>query len=114
MLQAAGTAYSAGGWATAERVCRRALAERRDYFEALNPRGIIEEEAAPEVDVRQNRHGGAAVRSRQKSRLYARPIPGPRPSGRLAPSKIVPDDFVPAVTKLMSAEIASCNFGQSN
>jgi hypothetical protein len=33
-------------------------------------------------------------------------------SGRLAPSKIAPDDFVPAATKLMSAEIASCDFGQ--
>jgi hypothetical protein len=28
------------------------------------------------------------------------------PFGPAAPSKIVPDDFVPAATKLMSAEIA--------
>ena len=41
MLQAAGTAYGAGDWTTAERLCRQALADGRDHFEALNLLGII-------------------------------------------------------------------------
>src|SRR5215469_6196045 len=53
--------------------------------------------------------GGDGGRSRQKSRLYARPIPGPRPSGRLTPSKIAPGDFVPAATEAMSDKFAGAN-----
>lgn len=42
LLQAAGTAYGAGDWVTARRLCRQALADGRDHFEALNLLGIIE------------------------------------------------------------------------
>ena len=42
MLQAAGTAYGAGDWATAERLCGQILADGRDHFEALNLLGIIQ------------------------------------------------------------------------